>query len=229
MLIDHIEPVELDDDEVSRYGNELRSLAYLSEGLQFLYKQVDRLQAKVREVLPDDKVFTLYGNAPPLRNVPQGLLACAFHWYAVSVCNYVRMVGWLATGEDPKKATGYIRRVIPQVYVWRNKVGAHFARIAPRPEDTMADLAASVIFPIAFEDDAFWTGAVLLSVRQGGRTSTSRTDMRWSLTHTHRELSTRYWPDVPASTARPVDAGLTLVVPPSGLVNIRASSRVKKE
>ncbi len=228
MLIDHVESLKLDDAQVARYGNELRSLAYLAQGLEFLYRQVDQMEASVREALPADKVFVLYGNAPVLRDVPQGLVASAFHWYAVSACNYVRMVGWLASGEDVKGATSYVKRVIPQVYIWRNKVGAHFARIAPHPKDTLADLAASVMFPTGFKDDAFWTAPLVLALRKGGRTSTSRKDMRWSLTHVHRELSSRYWPATPASASSKADAGVTLVVPPRGLAQIHTSSRVKK-
>ena len=69
----------------------------------------------------------MVGNAPPLKGVPQGLIACSFHWYATSACNLVRLVGWLGQEQNSKKADAYVGRVIPNVRIWRNKVAAHFA------------------------------------------------------------------------------------------------------
>ena len=121
-------------------------------------------------------------------------MACAFHWYAVTVCNYVKMIGWLTHNGDSTKARYYLKQVISPVKVWRDKVGAHFARISPLENDTPADLAKSVMFPISFDDDAFFAGSLTLTQSSGGKSSTSRQDMRWSLTHTHRNLVPRYWP-----------------------------------
>ena len=61
------------------------------------------------------------------------------------------MVGWLATGGDSTKADDYVKRVLPAVHIWRNKVGAHFAKVKPKKEDTPADLALSVMFPISLQ------------------------------------------------------------------------------
>jgi hypothetical protein len=137
----------------------------------------------------------MFGNAPQLQGIPQDLVACAFHWYSVTACNYARLVGWLVNGGDIAKATEYLKHVIPGVYVWRNKVGAHFARTSPRKEDTPADLAKSVIFPISFDDDAFYASSLVRGMSSRGQKSSSRKDMRWSLTHTHQELARRYWPN----------------------------------
>ncbi|MDP2661851.1 MAG: hypothetical protein Q8R28_14085 [Dehalococcoidia bacterium] len=195
MIIDHVDRLDLPDEVHRSHANELRSLSYLAQGLRFLYQQVDGIEDKVKEQLPKDQVLSIYGNAPQLKWAPQGLVACAFHWYAVSASNYVRLVGWLANGQDPQKAKEYVERVIPEVTRWRNKIGGHFARSDPRKEDTPADLAMSVIFPVSFDDDAFYAGSVKLLMSQGGKSSASRTDLRWSVTHTHRYLCQRYWPD----------------------------------
>ena len=87
-----------------------------------------------------------------------------------------------------------MERVLPQVYLWRHKVAAHFAIIDPRKADNAADLAKSVMFPISFDDDAFYANSLILTQTSGGKSSTSRQDMRWSLTYTHRSLIPRYWP-----------------------------------
>ena len=216
MIIDYVDNLELRDEDAEQYFNELRSLKYLSTGLNFLNAQVQRLEAEVRSRLENDKVVQMYGNAPALEGIPQDLVACSFHWYSVTACNYTKLVGWLVNGGNTFKATKYLQRVLPEVYIWRNKVGAHFARIDPRDEDTPADLAKSVMFPISFDDDAFYVDSLVLTMASGdekhprpegisdrrwrllmmsGREgSSSRKDMRWSLTHTHEMLSARYWP-----------------------------------
>jgi hypothetical protein len=195
--IDYIDNLELTHDKAKRYFNELHSLSYLSTGLEFLYNQVEKLEAKIAERLGKGIKVSMFGNAPELKGIPQDLVACAFHWYAVTICNYVKMVGWLAYSEDKTKARDYLKQVIPPVKLWRDKVGAHFARIDPWNDDTPADLAKSVIFPISFDDDAFYADPWTLTLSKGGKSSTSHQDMRWSLTHTHRNLIPRYWPSKP--------------------------------
>lgn len=217
MIIDHVDNLELSDRAMEQYFNELRSLEYLSTGLNFLNVQVQRIESEIRGRLDSDTVVHMFGNAPELEGMPQDLVACAFHWYSVTACNYVKLVGWLANEGDASKAAEYLKHVLPEVRIWRDKVGAHFAQIDPRKEDTPADLAKSVMFPLTFDDDAFYVGSLVLTMASGeqkqpkpegiadwrwrhlmmsGRVrNSSRQDMRWSLTHTHERLSTRYWPN----------------------------------
>ena len=194
MIVDHLDQLKLSDDMLDTRGNELNSLRYLAEGLEFLNIQIKRIEDKVVEQLPCNQVHLFYGNAPGFEWIPLGLVACAFHWYAVSACNYARMVGWMANGGDSKEASKYVREVLPAVHRWRNKVAAHFARTDPREDDTPADLAMSVMFPVGFEDDAFYANPLTVGIRVSGQTTTSRGDMRWSLTRTHSDLCHRYWP-----------------------------------
>ena len=197
MIIDHIDNLKLSDDQVEKCANELRSLDYLATGLRFLYEQVQRIEAGVIKRIAKDKEVIIFGNAPEMQGISQGLVACAFHWYAVTVCNYVKMVSWLVNDGDSSKALKYTQDIIPSVYVWRNKVAAHFAKIDPKHKegDNPADLAKSVMFPISFDGNAFYAGSLTLTLGTGGKSFTSRQDMRWSLTHTHRDLIPRYWPE----------------------------------
>jgi hypothetical protein len=195
VIIDHVDDLQLADEEAKKYFNELRSLEYLAAGLHFLNAQVQSIEAVVRDRLDNKLQVFMFGNAPQLQGIPQDLVACAFHWYSVTACNYARLVGWLVNGGDIGKATKYLMHVLPEVYVWRNKVGAHFARTSPRKEDTPADLAKSVIFPISFDDDAFYASSLVLGMSSSMQKSSSRKDMRWSLTHTHQQLARRYWPN----------------------------------
>ena len=190
MIIDHIGKLELANDKAELRYNELHSLDYLAMGLRFLYEQVQRVEAEVIKRVANDKKVFIFGNAPEMQGINQDLVACAFHWYAVTVCNYVKMVGWLANSGDSNRAREYMECVLPQVYLWRHKVAAHFAIIDPRRDDSAADLARSVMFPIFFCDDAFYAGSLPII----GKLYTGHQNMRWSLTHTHRDLIPRYWP-----------------------------------
>ncbi len=192
-VIDYIANLKLSDEKEKEYFNELRSLSYLATGLRFIYEKVQRVEDEVIERLPKNKQVSIFGNAPEMQGINQDLVACAFHWYAVTACNYVKMVGWLANNGDSSKAREYMQSVLPQVYLWRHKVAAHFAIIDPQKNDNAADLAMSVMFPISFDNDAFYTGSFTLTISKGGNKSRSRQDMRWSLTHTHCDLIPRYW------------------------------------
>ena len=143
-----------------------------------------------------------------------GLVACAFHWYSVTVCNYVLLVGWLVNEGDTKAAKKYQDSVLGNVLQWRNKVGAHFAQANPRKSDTPATLAQSVMFPVGFREDAFYSPPFTLTLSTGNpatpkpegiadwrwrllrrakpRATSSGPEITWSLTHTHRELSEGY-------------------------------------
>ncbi len=193
-VIDYIANLRLSDKQEKGHFNELRSLSYLATGLRFLCEQVQSVEAEVTKRLPKDKQVSIFGDAPEMQGINQDLVACAFHWYAVTACNYVKMVGWLANNGESSKAREYMQSVPPQVYLWRHKVAAHFAIIDPRGDDNAADLATNVIFPISFVNDAFYTGSFTLTITKGGKQNTSRQDMRWSLTHTHCDLIPRYWP-----------------------------------
>jgi hypothetical protein len=192
--IDHIDKLQLSENEAKKYFNELRSLDYLAQGLWFLYYNLQRIEAKITEGVGKDKQVFIFGNAPEMQGINQYLVACAFHWYAVTVCNYVRMVGWLTHNQRKDGAIAYTKKIIPAVYLWRNKVAAHFAITDPKQDDNVADLVKSVMFPISFADDAFYTGSLIPAISTGGKKNISRQEMRWSLAHTHRNLIPRYWP-----------------------------------
>ena len=194
MILDHIDQLGISDNDAQVHANELRSLAYLSQGLFFLNHQVAEIEAEVFGRLDPNRQFTLMGNAPWLQDVPMGLIACSFHWYAVSACNLVRLIGWLVHGQDKKKARAYVEHVMPEVKLWRDKIGAHFSLVSPHPSDNPADLAMSVMFPIEFHDRSFQTSSLSLSLGGGGVSHTSRGGMTWSLTETHKQLSQRFWP-----------------------------------
>jgi len=191
MILDHIDNLCIPDDEC--YGNEVRSLRTLGIGLAFLNAQVASIEQKVRGTIPPYVRVFSYGNDPRFAQA-MPLIECAFHWYAVSGCNYVGLVGWLAKQIDPGRPDPkqYVRDLIPAVVTYRNKVAGHFAKASPG-DDNLATLDASVLHSVAFSDDRFYAGVWRLTQTSQG-TRSSSPDMRWSLTKTHTELVKRYWP-----------------------------------
>lgn len=122
------------------------------------------------------------------------LIACSFHWYSVSACDYVRLVGWMTHDESGTKARDYVKRVIPQVYLWRNKIGAHFSRSQAWTGDNEADKYLSVMNPIEYYLGSFHAGSAVLTIISNEVKSISKQGMMWSLTETHKMLASRYWP-----------------------------------
>ena len=213
MEIDHIVGHHLAKEKVERYSNELRALEYLSTGLNFLNTQVSEIEAEVIS-RNEGVIFEGYGNSPGLEDVPQDLVACAFHWYSVTVCNYALLVGWILNDGSSKKAKKYQKSVLENVLLWRNKVGAHFAQADPLKDDSFAVRTQSVIFPVGYRDGAFYSPPLTLTFsspsqehfrpdgiadwrwrllrRSKAGTISSGPEMTWSLTRTHSELSQRY-------------------------------------
>jgi hypothetical protein len=197
-MLDYVEKFDLPKNEHPKYVNELQSLHYLRVGLELLYKQVKKVEDEVSKRLPHNKVCFYYGNAPELKGVPKELIACSFHWYAVSVCNYALLVGWLRKVTEPNSSTtakGYLNSALPkEVIDWRNKVAAHFARTDDYERDNPAECMVSTLFPFGFYDDAFHASPMKLTITQGGKVSRSDSLKPWSLTKLHEELRKRYWP-----------------------------------
>ena len=191
MIIDHVDKFELSDEEVKRYHNVLNLLKTLATGLEYLSNQVSKFEDEIRDGQPT-RVFGGGGNHPMFRGIPMDLIYCAFKWYSVTACDYVRTIGWLTHGENKEKARDYLIRVIPEVRNWRNKVGAHLALTDPRRDDTPADLfIISSTWEIGFHD-GFVAGPLIATLGSTDGGSTSRQDRKWSLTDTHKQLASRY-------------------------------------
>lgn len=195
MIIDHVDDLELPDEQVRKHNNELYTLRNLAVGLSFLNRQVAKVEdAMIGSARGKLKVMAA-GNIPGVPRTGLSLVTCAFHWYAVSACNYVWLVGWLARKADGKlpNPKEYAERVMPTVVKYRHKVAAHLATVLPR-DDSPADVATTLLFPVTLTDEGLSVGGWNVTTTEAGQRSQSKHDFQWSLTQTHRELSKRYWP-----------------------------------
>ena len=192
MELDNVKGRELSCDDVERFHNELRAIEYLASGLNYLNAQVSHIEAEVRGKSPE--IGEHFGDVPGLEWLPKGLVACSFHWYSVTVCNYVLLVGWLLNdgcSDDVRteKAKNYQKAVLGNVLQWRHKVGAHFAQAVPHKKDNLAVRTLSVTFPIAFRDGAFWAPPFTVSFTPVEENPKPEAIADWRWRHLRRSTS----------------------------------------
>lgn len=198
-ILDHIEGIAVPADVFAQPANEYSALLSLRDGLEFLARQASKCDEAARQQLDPGgnlEIFS-YGNNPSLRGIPFGLLTCAFHWYAVTACQYVRLVGAIAYQMDANRPLPpkYVGMVIPEVLAFRDKVAAHFAWTSRHGQDTDAERALSVMPQITFQNYSFFVGAWTLHLRAKGKESNSSSIQPWSIAEIHARLRKRYWPE----------------------------------
>jgi hypothetical protein len=198
--LDHINNIEVDLDKIP-LGNP-RALLYMPKGLYSLAypireKEIGMLKNKFGIVFMG---LGFYEDSD--------IMACQFHWFSTSLYNFVRLIALidymtkkscyikdLTTGEHRdnvnKYCSEYTKEVIPEIYVWRNKVAAHFAITGPRKEDNEATLEVSLMEQITYEKPYFKAGSLVL-VKNGVESKVPS----WSLTKVYEDICERYWPHV---------------------------------
>lgn len=194
MILDYLEKLSTDDESANA------TLARLSQGLFWLYDSVNDAEKHVRKNAAKDNVLIGVVDGV-LKNVPSDIpvewLSCAFQWYAVSVYNYARLVGWLAF-KDVKQAKEYANNTLPRISVYRNKVAAHFAITDPWKDDNLADQSASIMTNTIYAHGYLRAGAMSeVLVDENGSKVESSHKTSWSLTKAHNQLIPRYWPNGP--------------------------------
>jgi hypothetical protein len=210
VLIDGVERIEVSRTD---FFNEIRTLRTLFVGLKMLY-----VPLKVREMEFARKtggtvqVFQMGGHSDEEVEFLD-FVACVFHWFGVSICNFSRLTGLIRgihrgdfTRADLTDTTKFeaIRKSIDNylssvtelghVRVWRNKVFAHFAITDPRKHDNLTTLDMSVIHPVTF-NGKYVVGGLTIS-RFGPSGSEKAALPEWSLTEVFEALEPRFWPGV---------------------------------
>lgn len=217
--LDHLDPIVVVPPATRHLHNEFQVLNAWSHGLLFLYKEMQRIE---RHALSNPLLATLSTSATketegllrrtwnwilfrlPLPKGARILLpsdpifsnrACCFQWYAVTLCNFVELVGAIGWELDKKRdpPQQYLKRVIPDVLAYRHNVAAHISR--SRAKTTPADKFASLLPPSLLMNDRYFAGGYSVSIRRSGAHTTSGA-RQWSLTKTHEDLAPRYWPDL---------------------------------
>ena len=193
----HIDRITVPGNPFAEPANEYYALLCLRTGLEFLYRQAEKCDQIALKQLDPNKQYFSFGNSPLLTGIPYQLLTCAFHWYSISACQYVRIIGAIAYLQDNSRPIPpeYVKSVIPEVLAFRDKVAAHFAWSSKHSQDNEAERLASIIPQVAFFEDTFQVQALTLSKVSSGKSSNSNVMQPWSITKIHRRLRGRYWPE----------------------------------
>ena len=172
--LDHIDRITVPGNPFAEPANEYYALLCLRTGLEFLYRQAEKCDQIALKQLDPKKQYFSFGNSPLLTGIPYQLLTCAFHWYSISACQYVRTVGAIAYLQDKSRPIPpeYIKCVIPEVLAFRDKIAAHFAWLSKHSQDNEAERLVS-----------------------SGKSSNSKAMQPWSITKIHQRLQERYWPE----------------------------------
>jgi len=198
IVLDHVRNIQLDTSNPPL--NNYQALRYIHEGLHFLAYTVRVNELELSRRLPATTT-TFWGSSINPK------IACCFNWFSTSVVNYLRLIGlfdimiqkgWTSLdvrqsenqGAITKHCTKYVKELVPEIYVWRNKVSAHFAITAPSPKDNLATLEYSIMNAISYSRPYF---------EASGFTWTARGEKsqlpKWALTQTYERLANRLWPD----------------------------------
>jgi hypothetical protein len=187
-------------DRQNHQVEELEMLHIVRGGVQYLAELVRGHELKVIE--RDE-----FAEFVPMQHgfgVPSSVIN-AFNWFAMSVCNYLRLVAlvellqnesWslsdLKTNEKTasKHCGDYVKDLVPSVYLWRNKVSAHFAATDPRETDSPGVLHLSIMDTVSYSYPRLYVGGRVVI---GGEESELP---RWSVTEVFESLSERLWPGV---------------------------------
>lgn len=198
IVLDHIDNIKL--NLLNPPISNLQALNFMKHGLFQLAEMVRIEEGKrVRRDGVGVKTFEIFGHVPLI-------IPCAFHWFSTSLVNYIRLVGlidfmnqqgWktedlknLANKEAIKKyCSDYVKKVIPSVYLWRNKVSAHFAPTDPFSGDNLGTLEVTVMNTIAYHTPYY--KAELQWTTQGESSQL----IPWALTEVFEQLAGRYWKD----------------------------------
>ncbi len=196
-ILDYIDDIRVAGDPFKEPANEYWALVCLQIGLESLFAHASKLEERVRkEIDPEGKVHAMVrGRIPGLNGLENALLTSMFHWYAVSACNYARLVGAIARQLDDRRPTPpeYIKNVMPEVLSFRDKIAAHFAWSTRNERDNDAERLSSVFPQLAWSGDALTVAGLTVHLRRGDKISDSGAIRHWSITKVHKQLRSRYW------------------------------------
>ncbi|HEX2764833.1 MAG TPA: hypothetical protein VHM92_13450 [Allosphingosinicella sp.] len=170
VLADRVAGFEVTSRE---FHNEITSLRTLFGGLGFLAFQLERLEELARASPYGDVIVGFFSDLVGDTGLPEGsneLVPCFYHWYGVTVVNFVRKVGLLhgisegALPTPPFTGRNELRIVkdycgryvksateIAPALKWRNKVFAHFASTDPIGDDYEALLQQVAFYPVSYK------------------------------------------------------------------------------
>jgi uncharacterized membrane protein YjdF len=91
LLLDRVEKIYIDRKS---HFTECRSLKMMRQGLLSLANSIRMREMRYAEVAKKMN-FYQFGATSPEEEVDLNFVACVFHWFGVSLCNYARLAGYI--------------------------------------------------------------------------------------------------------------------------------------
>ncbi|MDD5700482.1 MAG: hypothetical protein PHU23_00405 [Dehalococcoidales bacterium] len=195
--LDYIDKITVEGKPFLDPANEYYALICLKSGLDHLYRFASKCDEICLSQIDPGKKHFFMGNVPGVKGIPYPMLTCAFQWYAISACQYVKTIGTIGYRQDNTrpKSDVYLNSIIGEVKNYRDKVAAHFAWLTKNEHDNDAERLASIIPQVSFWGNSFHVGAIIVSLGRKGKMSSSKDIKPWSIVNIHKILQKRYWPE----------------------------------
>lgn len=186
-------------DEIPKITN-CHALYYLRHGINSIAFTVRQIEiSKYKENLKFEG-FVFGEN--------EMILSCYFLWYSMTLVNYLKLIAlieYLTKNNmiidqikyDSKEkdvsdyCKKYVEEAVPVIYLWRNKIAAHFAATDPYKTDNLSNINGSLTNFISYSRPYYCAHKTKLVV---GHEPSVFGD--WSITESFETLSQRYWPEV---------------------------------
>lgn len=188
----------------------MHALNYTKVGLHQLALEVRKIENNMNKTVGHYMNFMTVGLSPD-----GNILMNYFNWFSISIINYIRLIGFIDivnkkqfTREEITKkenhkiikeyCKGYIKKVIPEIYIYRNKLSAHHSLTDPFVDDNIATLETSVLNSIVYRNPYLETAGIdLKSKLLPSDTEFQSTVIKpWQLTKVYDDLTMRYWNDM---------------------------------
>lgn len=208
IIIDHVDNITFNRDAFPIKN--MHALDYTRQGLYEL-----ALLVRKQENIINNNVGHYITYMAAFMGKEQNKLMNYFNWFSISIINYVRLVGFIDivnrkqfTREDMIKrenhriikehCRAYIKKVIPEVYTYRNKLSAHHSLTDPFQDDNIATLESSVLNSIVYNNPYLEAAGLKWNSKISPSDEiASATEIRpWRLTKVYDDLTVRYWNDL---------------------------------
>lgn len=209
VVLDHVAGIIIDPNNPPVHN--LHALDFLPHGLWTLARTMRDeenrvIQWNLERYGIDAKALSKSISMMGIVGANNSLCICLFHWFSVSLVNYLRLVGlvgyYQANGirqvdivsksdrlRVRKYCDEYCVGIIPKIVRWRNKIGAHMAITSPFEDDSQGTLEMSAQNSISHENLRIYTnGAIWVANNE------TAVLPKWSITEEYEELRDRFWP-----------------------------------
>jgi|GEM_PF-2633140 len=211
MILDYVKKYEFDETTPFNH-NLLVRLETLRAGIYHLGFETRKMELLA---LQDPRYTSKRqkGKAVIMFIIPEAIvLDNYFNWFAISVCNYARLVetahqltlnNWsIDSFEDPevkkiikRKTKSYLEEVAPEISTWRNKISAHLTMTDPLSSDNLSMINNSMFSTIGYHTPLYTIGEFKVCHKDTGDIDLKH----WALTNEYYKLHQRYWRNNPNS------------------------------